>query len=152
MSTNYYAHFEDRKIMDLYFTQEEYEKEIKEDSKELFSVHLGKRSMGWKPLFEAHQKAYSSVENMLIFLERYASDIVDEYGESLTLKNLKEELVDWNKNLTPSEKFYSEEIGYMTIPIDHTLFAKRAGSVSSIYKNAFYNDKDGYNFLIGNFS
>lgn len=154
MSTNYYACFKNKAIVNKYFGYEEYEKNILDDKGIVYCVHIGKRSMGWKPLFEAHPAAYSSVDDMIAFFNKYADDLVDEYNRSYTLDELKKELIDWNKDVTPHEEFYSEKVGYVTIPIDHTIFAKKDGSLFLEFTNkpAYYNDKDGYNFLYGDFS
>lgn len=51
MSTNYYAKFTDKKFVARYFP-EEFE-EVKEGIYSTYLVHIGKRSNGWKPLFQS---------------------------------------------------------------------------------------------------
>lgn len=151
MSTNYYAKFTDKKFVTRYFP-EEFE-EVKEGIYSTYLVHIGKRSNGWKPLFQTHPNAYLSVEEMLGFLGDCAEDILDEYGESYTVDELKQELVDFNKGLKPVKRFYSDFIGWVTLPIDHTAyFKKTTDPYERRYATDFFNDKDGYNFLIGEFS
>lgn len=151
MSTNYYAVFENEEVVKKYFL-EEYE-EITENGVKKYEVHIGKRSYGWKPLFEAHLKAYDSVERMIEFFSSHKCTIYSEYDEKLTLDELKTELIDWNKDTTPHKEFYSDAVGQVTVPIDNVIFAQKTTDPVEInWKNQFFNDKDGYNFLIGDFS
>ncbi len=60
-------------------------------------IHIGKRSAGWKPLFEI-QKEYHGVSGMKKWYEQNKEDwnIVNEYGEQLTWDNLEKELIKWS--------------------------------------------------------
>lgn len=88
--------------------------------KEPERIHIGKRSMGWKPLF-ASNKYYATIKQM----EQWYKDnvleyyIADEYGTCLDWGQLYEELVQWN-----GEK---SNVG-----------------LSSNYLGYSYSDKDGY--------
>ena len=151
MSTNYYAIFDNKEIAERYFP-EEYE-ELIEDDKKSYMVHIGKRSYKWKPLFQEHSKAYSSVEEMLGFLGKFSNKIIDEYGKKYSLEEFSEALVDWNKDLRESREFYSNYIGWITIPIDHTTYSqKTTNSYERQFCSHYHNDKDGYNFFVGEFS
>ena len=65
MSTNYYMMTTDKEIVKKYFPNEY---EIVDFLYLGYEIHIGKRSMGWRPLFQAHKKAYNSVSELLIFL------------------------------------------------------------------------------------
>lgn len=61
-------------------------------------LHIGKRSIGWKPVFEKTD-FYSSVQEIRDFYNENKNHlaIVNEYGRQLTLEELEDELIDWNK-------------------------------------------------------
>ena len=40
-----------------------------------YEIHIGKKSYGWKPLFQEHKNAYSSVEEMKEFIRKYQKSI-----------------------------------------------------------------------------
>lgn len=60
-------------------------------------IHIGKRSSGWKPLFQK-QEQFSSVRELKQFYlnnsDKY--EIVNEYGVIYTWEDLEEELINWN--------------------------------------------------------
>ena len=60
-------------------------------------IHIGKRSVGWKPLFQKNE-GFSSVAELKIFYEanREKYEIVNEYGDVFDWDGLKNELIDWN--------------------------------------------------------
>ena len=123
-----------------------------------YSIHIGKRSDGWKPLFQSHNRAYRSVTGMMDFLRREKGKyrIYDEYNKELNIEELKAELVDWGRNQKPRKLRYVEGMlmedseGELFTPVDHLdyarLDAKRAGR-----KQHYWRDKDGYNFKDGYF-
>jgi len=51
-----------------------------------YAIHIGKRSDGWKPLFQTHNRAYRSVAGMMDFLRREQGKyrIYDEYSNNNT--------------------------------------------------------------------
>ena len=55
----------DKELVNKYFNGEY---EIVDDPYLGYEIHIGKRSSGWKPLFEAHKKAYGSVSEMIEFI------------------------------------------------------------------------------------
>jgi len=123
-----------------------------------YAIHIGKRSDGWKPLFQAHNRAYRSVADMLALLQREEGKyrIYDEYNIELNIEELKTELVDWGENQKPRKFRYVEGMlmedpeGELFTPVDHLdyarLDAKRAGR-----KQHYWRDKDGYNLKDGYF-
>lgn len=99
-------------------------------------LHIGKRSYGWKPTF--HKTNYwSSVDEIINFYEinKDYVYIIDEYGKKLSIKELKENLIDWNKDnknaLTPFDKEFSFNEDWL---------------------KSYYKDKDGYIFTTDDFS
>lgn len=60
---------------------------------------IGKRSLGWKPLFHGNNN-YKSVKQIKEFYESNSDifAIEDEYGEQLTMEQLQEQLFNWNKD------------------------------------------------------
>lgn len=103
---------------------------------DVYWLHIGKRSGGRKPTF--HKTNYwSSVEEIIDYYDKNKEkvSIVDEYDTELSIEELKENLIDWNKDnknaLTP--------------------FDKESGFNDYWLKN-YYKDKDGYIFTTDNFS
>lgn len=83
MSTNYYFKVEADSVFD-------------NDENRYPDIHIGKRSAGWKPIFQA-SNFYSSVDEIVEFYIKYKNilTIVNEYEEKLTLQELEEELFNW---------------------------------------------------------
>lgn len=78
-------------------------------------IHIGKRSVGWKPSFE-RQEQFSSVKELKDFYynnkEQY--EIVDEYGRPYDWEGLVEELISWNpEGKENTHNFYRDEDGYI---------------------------------------
>lgn len=159
MGTNYYLISTDKAWVVKYFG-EKFADEWKLVDIPFFgyAIHIGKRSDGWKPLFQTHNSAYRSVEGMLRFLRREEGKyrIYDEYNKELNIEELKAELVDWGKSQKPRKLRYVEGMlmedpeGELFTPVDHLDYArldvKRAGR-----KQHYWRDKDGYNFKDGYF-
>lgn len=166
MSTNYYAYTRNRDIVYKHFDHSKCQDEFEiSDCIALpemgYLIHLGKRSCGWKPVFQTHLDAYSSVEGMLEFFRAHPDDFLfyDEYFEQMPLEKLKEELIDWNKD-TPT--VYYKKADYrgrfvevqpgepydFTGPIDHAEYMR---VFPSPYDSHRWKDKDGYDFLDGDF-
>lgn len=151
MSTNFYAIFTNKEVAVRYFP-EEYEEFTRHDKK-AYKVHIGKRSYKWKPLFQAHSQAYTSVEEMLGFLGNYSDNIIDEYGKVYSLEEFKEELIEWNKGAKECREFYSDFVGWISIPIDHTTYSQKTTNFyERQFSSHYFNDKDGNNFFVGEFS
>lgn len=60
-------------------------------------IHIGKRSRGWKPIFEKCEE-FKSVRGMKKWYDENKSDyeIVDEYDVVLTWSELEDELINWD--------------------------------------------------------
>lgn len=123
-----------------------------------YAVHIGKRSDGWKPLFQTHHRAYRSVDGMLEFLHREEGKykIYDEYNRELNIEELVFELVDWGKNQRIRRLSYVEGMlledprGNIVTPVDHIEYS-RLDTRQTSKKPHYWRDKDGYNFKDGFF-
>lgn len=110
-----------------------------------YEIHIGKRSCGWKPLFQAHKNAYASVSEMMRFIMEHPEvQIFDEYGDSLSIEQLKEELIDWAECQEKRIIDY-EGVGKVQVPIDHVEISERESDWSLI-KVEYWHDEDGYDF------
>ena len=63
-------------------------------------IHIGKRSAGWKPLFQTQDDYYVGIEGMKEWFKKNRSkwSIVDEYGKYYTWGQLERELINWEKD------------------------------------------------------
>lgn len=149
MSTNYYMITTDKNLVEKYFP---FEYEITDDPYLSYEIHIGKRSLGWKPLFEAHKNAYDSVAGLLYFLSENKNkiEIYDEYGKLHTIEQLKEELIDWGDYQTKKVIEY-ERVGKIQSPIDHVEIAEKESEYSWVDIN-YWHDRDGYDFTDRSFS
>lgn len=63
---------------------------------ESIAVHLGKRSGGWKFLWNFHKnKYYSNKEELLKFI--HSGRVVDEYGEELNVEEFIKMALEWGQ-------------------------------------------------------
>ena len=139
----------DKELVKKYFNGEY---EIVDDPYLGYEIHIGKRSAGWKPLFEAHDNAYTSVSEMLNFIMNHPEiHIFDEYGESLSIVQLKEELIDWAENQEKRMIHYDDYIDEIQSPIDHVEMYQRDNR-NPWLKIQYWHDKDGYDFTDRPFS
>lgn len=121
------------------------EYEIVEEPYLGYEIHIGKRSYGWKPLFQEHKNAYTSVSEMMQFIREHPEiQIFDEYGDSFSVDQLKEELVDWAEYQKKRIIEY-EGVGKIQAPIDHVEISERE-SEWSLIQVSYWHDKDGYDF------
>lgn len=60
-------------------------------------IHLGKKSMGWKFLWNFNNKKfYKDKETLLNFIG--SGRVIDEYGEEINFEEFKEIAFDWGKD------------------------------------------------------
>lgn len=175
MGTNYYMMMKDKELVTKYFDNEY---EFTDSPYYAYEIHIGKRSYGWKPLFEWHENAYKSVNDMLKFLEFHKIDIeiFDEYNKRFSIDELKEELINWG-NEQPvrymkyvPEGIYNEIFGGrdyliesteedydMKMPYDHVEYHKldpynEKRWMDESREPLYFHDKDGYDFTKGWFA
>lgn len=150
MGTNYYMMTQDKEFVKKYFPDDY---ELTDEPCLGYEIHIGKRSGGWKPLFQAHSDAYNSVKEMLQFITQHSNKLIlyNEYLETKTLEEIKDELVNWADHQKKDEIEYHGVEGKIWTPIDHTELSKRDPTIRSAYVH-YWNDPEGYNFTDGNFS
>ena len=171
MGTNFYLMAKDKNIAKTYFDGEY---EIVDDPYLGYQIHIGKRSSGWKPLFQRHDKAYKSVVELKRFILEFADkglEIYDEYGKKFTLDELDEKLIQWADN--QEVKYYkyvpegvynkifggrdylvlSDENDYdIKTPFDHIQYAKIDAKIHGYSVEKYYtHDIDGHDFVQGDF-
>lgn len=100
MSTNYYMLSQSKGFAEKYFHGEY---ELTDTPMFGYEIHIGKRSMGWKPLFQEHKHAYDSVEGLMAFIKNNSVVLYDEYGIILTETELKENLIDWGGKIKTND-------------------------------------------------
>lgn len=133
MSTNYYFKVVDAINISFKGNDSIIKKDLMETLNQELSkasyIHIGKRSVGWKPLFQ-RTKYFSSVEEIEKFYNENKENliIINEYEETLSFKDLKMQLIDWNKDKPDVNEHESD--GYIT----------------------YYQDKDGFDFSLEEFS
>lgn len=173
MGTNYYMMTKNKEIVERYFPGEY---ELVDTPDFGYEVHIGKRSWGWKPLFEEHSNAYSSVEGLKEFLKVHSDNfcIYNEYNDVLTAEQLDKELFQWGENQEVKywkyisdgveNKFFSEKTHLISstlndydikTPFDHIEYfnlACRWEEWCRHRENPYLKDKAGYNFMKGRFS
>jgi len=82
------------------------------------NVHLGKRSMGWKFLWNFHNnKYYHNLESLLEFIN--SGRVVNEYGEELPIHEFVEMALTWG-----GVDGYDLETYYKAYPPQWPVFAK----------------------------
>ena len=82
------------------------------------NIHLGKRSMGWKFLWNFHNnKYYHNLESLLEFIN--SGRVVNEYGEELPIHEFVEMALTWG-----GVDGYDLETYYKAHPPQRPVFAK----------------------------
>jgi hypothetical protein len=159
MSTNYNLISTDKAWVTKYFG-DDYENEWTLVDTPFFGyeIHIGKRSSGWKPLFQTHNKAYHSVKEMILFFKREEEKfmIFNEYYEELTLEDLIEELINWADKQQVRKVNYANGMlledpeGELTIPIDQIKYCD-FDPRGREWRSYYWQDEEGYDFMNGEF-
>lgn len=157
MGTNYYLMTKNKELVHSYFDTEY---EIVDEPDFGYRIHLNKLSYGWKPLFQCHNKAYKTWNELEQFYYDYNSDfdIYDEYGTYYEFKEYKQEILDhaarepepvmWVYDFEPIElKFHPEsalkrlhirrcnpEEADLWIPFDHVRYKETEEAAREKYK------------------
>ena len=89
---------------------------------------------------------------MLEFIKNHKSKIklYDEYHHQLSINDLKEELVDWEKD-QESRIIDLKDEGIYTSPIDHLEYINNNKHKYAYYAGNYFHDKDGFDFCEGSF-
>lgn len=169
ISTNYYMMTKDKDFVQKFFPGEY---EIVDEPYLGYEIHIAKRSCGWLPLFQRHDRAYYSVKDLLKFLESQKSyiEIFNEYSEKLTIEEFKSECIDWGEHqnvrymkYVPDGIIINEKYGWkdyfiesteddydIKIPYDYIEYSKFETNEFLQLPN-YTRDPDGYNFVEGDF-
>jgi len=159
MAVNYYLISTDKAWIVKYFGERYADEWMLVDTPFFgYSVHIGKRAEGWKPLFQTHNRAYRTVQEMVEFLHREEDKfrIYDEFGRELRIDELVDELVHWGENQRECRLRYVEGMlledpeGELKTPVDYLEYSKldtRRGNKRPHY----WKDRAGYNFRDGYF-
>lgn len=167
MGTNYYLFMRGKvhkKDVEKYFP---YEYELVDEPDFGYLVHIGKRSCGWKPLFQEHAHAYTGVKGLLQLIDEHLTwELLDEYDQAFTKDGLIEELIDWGecqceKRGTRHLRFVSgfrefEEVPEgepydILAPIDHVEYMRKSPRGWHSDSIRYWHDEDGYDFTNGDF-
>ena len=150
MGTNFYLRRnlsnDQKELLKQYIDQDEYDK-IRDNLPE--DIHIGKRSYGWKFLWNANKFQYfkPNIESLHEFLK--SGDIYDEYGEKYTFDQfINDELKNCIDTGNDMESYCKQEKCANVYPecagaCDD--FTQRYGITPNIY-GEFYIDK--YRFTI----
>lgn len=121
-----------------------------------YELHVGKRSYGWLPLWQAHKNGISSVKEYKAAYDTGNFKIYDEYLSEYSWEQFQKEFIDFNggvKGVAPREKieqdrnsrFYDPNVPEYT-PISHFDYA------NGRYSMDYFTDEDGYEFANHEFS
>ena len=81
------------------------------------SIHLGKRSSGWKFCWNFHNnKYYSNKDELLEFIR--SRRVVNEYGEELTPDEFIEMALNWD-GIVADEEYMVNNHSWMSNPTDY---------------------------------
>lgn len=170
MGTNFYLFTKNSKIAYRYFRDEFELVDVPELG---YEIHIGKRSAGWKPLFQRHDNAYTSVRELKQFIINHNDDleIFNEYGEKFDLQGLERELINWADNQTVRHLKYVPDgienvvFGFkeyfvdgtpedfdIKTPFDHIEYnTLNPGGSEFTSLKYLSHDGDGYDFMVGDF-
>ena len=119
-----------------------------------YLIHIGKRSLGWLPLFQSH-KGIKSVKDIEAWCQLPEVTILDEYDEEFTWEQLKEELIYWNGGVAgavprkyhkPIDSPYVDHDMPNWTPVSHFDYG------NGKYANHYTRDPEGFEFTEGDFS
>lgn len=150
MGTNYYLFTKNKKMAQKYAP---YSYVLVDEPCFGYKIHIGKCSMGWLPLFEAHQNGIRSIKGYLEAYNTWKFDIYDEYGRKYDWQEFDEQVLQHNGGIAgviPREYirrdknsiFYDPNLPDW-VPISHF-----------DTKNAehYFKDEQGYEFTAYEFS
>lgn len=152
MGTNFYLATTSKEIRDKYFG---YDYELTDNPEWAYRIHIAKTSMGWLPLFQAHE-CFKSIKQLK---DLYYSDeffITDEYGDAYTWEKFDERVLKFNGGVKgaiprkeikqdPNSKFYDPHAP-SHMPISHFEYD------DCKYSSDYFMDDEGYEFTTHWFS
>ena len=162
MGTNYYIYSKNREFVKEYFPDDEYS--IVDEPDFGYWIHIGKTSMGWKPIFRYHKWAYKSIREMIDFFKQHNNDITvyNEYGERVYdidpiihyADGYPREKCIWGKDnifggydvVRAPENYTGKD--YIYTPFSHKEYENFTNRYRGYtYRSNVITDDDGYEFL-----
>ena len=150
MGTNYYLFTKNKKITQKYAP---YSYVLVDEPHFGYKIHIGKCSMGWLPLFEAHSHGIRSIKEYKAAYDTGKFKIYDEYNREYTWPEFEEKVLRHNGGIDgviPTERiehhknllFYDKDLPDW-IPVSH---------FDTKYAYMYFKDSEGYEFTEGEFS
>lgn len=155
MGTNFYFFSKDKDVVRKYAG---YDYELTDEPEFGYEVHIGKRSAGWFPLFQ-YRKTMPSVEKIKEAYDTGKFEIFDEYWDKkYTWNEFEKALINWNGGYVRKNNCWMNDNGELSKreknidglyhPLSHFDDEVR----NSIFSYKYIADKDGYEFMMGDFS
>ena len=152
IGTNFYLMTKVKATRDKYFG---FDYELTDTPDWGYQIHIAKTSMGWLPLFQAHN-CFESIKQLKELYDTGDFTISDEYGEVYNWEQFDKRVLQHNGGIkgvkprekverNPNSKWYDARTPEY-IPISH--FDYDYGS----YANEYFTDPEGYEFTDHEFS
>lgn len=140
MGTNFYFYTKNKAIAEKYAGRE---CELTDIPDWAYEIHIAKTSCGWLPLFQ-YRETMPSVKAMKEAYDTGEFKIYDEYNKEYTWDEFDERVLKFNGGVegTIEAKNLEDE----KLPISHFKFS------NGMYSHLYIKDKDGFEFLKGDFS
>lgn len=152
MSTNFYMMTRSKEVCNKYFG---WHYELTDEPDWGYSIHICKTSLGWLPLFQAHD-CFKSIKQLKELYDAGGFILYDEYGTTYTWPEFDKRVLKFNggvKGAIPREKieqpkdslYYDPDLPLYK-PISHFEYAHGK------YANEYFTDSEGYEFTDHEFS
>jgi hypothetical protein len=150
MGTNFYLFTKNKKVAQKYAP---YSYVLVDDPRFGYKIHIGKCSMGWLPLFEAHSNGIRSIKEYKMAYDTGKFKIYDEYNREYNWEEFEIKVLQHNGGIAgimprehcdknPCNPFYDPDIPSW-VPISH---------FDTKYAYMYFKDEKGYEFTEGDFS
>lgn len=150
MGTNYYLFTKDKKTAQKYAPYSYLLVDVPDFG---YEIHIGKCSMGWLPLFEAHSNGIRSIKEYKAAYDTGKFKIYDEYNREYNWTEFEEKVLKHNGGIAgvmPREYigrdkdsiFYDPNMPDW-VPVSH---------FDTKYAYMYFKDEQGYEFTEGDFS
>lgn len=157
LGTNFYFFSKDKDAVKKYIGSDY---ELTDEPELGYEIHIGKRSGGWLPLFQ-YRETMSSVEKIKDVYNTGKFAIYDEYWDKeYTWNEFEDALINWNGGYLRKNNCWMNNEGELLERekvLQMNMYYPASHFDAEINKAGFYNnnciiDKDGYEFMIGDFS
>jgi len=140
MGTNFYFFTKDKSAVEKYACNEY---ELTDTPEFGYEIHIAKTSCGWLPLFQ-YRETMPSVKAMKTAYDTDKLKIIDEYRREYTWTEFDERVLKFNGGVKGAIE--PEKLGNEELPISHFEFS------DGMYSHLYLRDKDGFEFIKGDFS